>query len=452
MSRVQNLNDLLAHGRSKTRSVALSCLDAALDAADTYKGTRRVVQRQGDKLTVGDQVFDLASLGDIYVVGAGKGSYPIAQALDEILGDDIKQGLVMVKEADRPPLKHIQVIVSGHPVPNPASLEGGRLLAKLAAGLGPKDLVFAAMTGGCSALLALPVAGVSLEDKIAVNRLLLRTGARIGEMNAVRKHLSLVKGGGLIKLLQPATVVTLTQDTAPDSLPWPDPSLPDPSTFADAVAMLKYYEIWDQVPQSVREHLEKGLADPSLETPKSFAGWRTYMYDTGNQRDACLAAVARARELGYQGAVLSTKLEGESREVGIMLAGIAKEIQLYGRPFAAPFVLASAGESTVTVHGHGRGGPNMETVLGFARYIENYPGVALASIDSEGTDGPTDAAGGLADDLTLARSRELGLDLKGLLKENDSLAGLEALGDVVLTGATGTNVVNLRVLVVDKRE
>lgn len=206
------------------------------------------------------------------------------------------------------------------------------------------------------------------------------------------------------------------------------------------------------MPQSVRDHLEKGLTDPGLETPKSFEGWRTYMYDTGNQRDACLAAVAKAREMGYQGAVLSTKLEGESRELGIMLAGIAKEIQLYGRPFTAPFVLASAGESTVTVRGQGKGGPNMETVLGFARYIEGYPGVALASIDSEGTDGPTDLAGGLADDLTLARSRELSLDLKGLLKENDSLIGLEALGDAVITGATGTNVVNLRVLVVDKRE
>lgn len=452
MSRIRNLSSLLDHGRSETRSVALSCLDAALAAADTYPGTRRVVHREGDRLTVGDQVFDLRSLGKIYVVGAGKGSYPIAKALDEILGDDIEQGMVMVKDPNRAQLEHIQVIHSGHPVPNQASLDGGNLLRKLAAGLGPRDLVFAAMTGGCSALLALPVPGVSLEDKIAVNRLLLRTGARIGEMNAVRKHLSLVKGGGLIKLLQPATVVTLTQDTAPDSLPWPDPSLPDPSTFADAVAVLKYYEIWEQVPQSVRNYLEQGLADPGLETPKSFEGWRTFMYDTGNQRDACLAAVAKARELGYQGAVLSTKLEGESRELGIMLAGIAKEIQLYGRPFTAPFVLVSAGESTVSVRDeNGRGGPNMETVLGFARYIDGYPGVALAAIDSEGTDGPTEVAGGVADDLTLSRSLALGLDLKGLLKRNDSLPGLEALGDTVITGATGTNVVNLRVLVVEKR-
>lgn len=228
MSRIQNLNDLLRNGRGQTRAVALSCLDAALDAADTYKGTKRVVHRQGDRLTVGDQTFDLADLGDIYVVGAGKGSYPIAQALDEILGDDIKQGFVMVKETGRPALEHIEVIVSGHPVPNPASLEGGLLLEKLAVGLGPNDLVFAAMTGGCSALMALPVPGVTLEDKIAVNRLLLRTGARIGEMNAVRKHLSLLKGGGLIKLLQPATVVTLTQDTAPDSCPGPIPRFPTP--------------------------------------------------------------------------------------------------------------------------------------------------------------------------------------------------------------------------------
>lgn len=453
MSRFHNYDDLVSHGRQRPREVALACLDAALQAADTYQGTLRVVKRTGDVLLTGEERFDLSQVGDIYVVGAGKGSYPIAKALDEILGERIKQGVVMVKDSDPSPLRHIKVIPAGHPVPNQASLDGGFEVQRIANKVGPKDLVFACMTGGCSALLALPVPGITLEDKIAVNRLLLRTGARIGEMNAVRKHLSLIKGGGLIKLFQPASVVTLTQETAPDSLPWPDPSLPDPSTFADAVKVMKYYEIWDDAPESVRRHLLRGLENPSLETPKNFQGWRTFMYDTGNQRDACLAAVAKGKELGYGGAVLSTKLEGESREVGTVLAGIAKEIQLYDRPFPAPCVLASAGESTVTVRGEGgRGGPNQETVLGFARFIEGYPGVALASIDSEGTDGPTDVAGGVADDLTLARSAESGMDIKEILKNNDSCTALESLGDTVITGPTGTNVVNLRVLVVEKRQ
>ncbi len=168
---------------------------------------------------------------------------------------------------------------------------------------------------------------------------MLRTGAHISDMNAVRKHVSLVKGGGLVKMFQSATVITLTQFTDPDFLPWPDTSHPDPSTFADAVEVLRNYDIWNDVPQAIRLHLEKGLSNPSLETPKSFAGWDTYMLDTGNQRDACLAAAETAKRLGYNAYVLSTKLEGESRDIGRGLSGIAKEVQLYRRPFIPPCVI-----------------------------------------------------------------------------------------------------------------
>ena len=453
MSFFRNLEDLLSHGTVRSRRTALTCLDAALQAADTYEGTRRVVALEHGCLRVGDVRFDLGARGRIYVVGAGKGSFPIARALDDLLGPRIARGVVAIKEEAPCRLSHIQVIRAAHPVPDARSLEAGREVREIASQVKPGDLVFACMTGGCSALLVLPVEGVTLEDKITLNRLLLRTGARIGEMNAVRKHVSQIKGGGLVKLFQLATVVTLTQDTAPESLPWPDPSLPDPSTFAEAIAVLQRYEIWDRAPENVRRYLTRGLIEPGLETPKAFAGWTTYIFDTGNQRSACEAAVEAARRLGYQAQILSTNVEGESREVGTVLAGIAKEIQRYGRPFAAPCVLVSAGETTVAIRGAcGEGGPNQETVLGFARNIAGFPGIALVSIDSEGTDGPTDLAGGIADGDTLERCRALGLDLFAALKGHDASPLLRALGDAVITGATGTNVVNLRVLVVEARD
>jgi glycerate-2-kinase len=217
--------------------------------------------------------------------------------------------------------------------------------------------------------------------------------------------------------------------------------------------VLKGYEIWDDTPEMVKSHLLKGLSDPSLETVKSLEGIENYMFDTANPRDACLAAVHYARALGYNAQVLSTKIEGESKHVGTVLAGIAKEIHLYGRPFEPPCLLASGGETTVSIDGPaGEGGPNQELVLGFARAIANYNSTSLVSIDSEGTDGPTQIAGGIADGETVERARALNIDLFDVLKRHDSSTALGALGDQVLTGETGTNVINLRMMFIERRE
>lgn len=450
-TRFTNYDALLSHGNAKSRAAALDCLAAALDAADTCLGTHRAVRREGDTLRVGERVYDLSKPFAVYVAGAGKGSYPIVKALDEILGGRITRG-VMLAKGDAPPLAHIQVMETSHPVPDERSLAGGEIVRRMAEKAKPGDLVFACMTGGCSALMAVPVPGVTIEDKIALNKLLLRTGAHISDMNAVRKHVSLVKGGGLIKMFQPATVITLTQFTEPDFLPWPDTSHPDPSTFADAIEVMRNYDIWDAAPEAVKAHMERGLADPSLETPKSFEGWDTCILDTGNPRAACLAAVEKAESLGYAGHILSTKLEGESRDVGRALSGIAKEITLHGRPFTPPCIIASAGETTVSVRNAdpGKGGPNQELVLGFAEGAFRYNGLTMLSIDSEGTDGPTDIAGGIADGETMDRARALGKSVFATLKAHDSSTLLEALDDAVITGPTGTNVVNLRIMVVEE--
>lgn len=450
---IQNHEQLLEHGCYQARKAALECLNAAIAAADTFKGTQALVRLKGNMLYVGDREFDLSKVDHIYVVGAGKGSFPIALALDKILGKRITRGVVLVKEAGKEKLKYIQIREAGHPVPDQRSLQGGYEIKEITSLAQKGDLVFACLTGGCSALMVLPVEGITLEDKIKVNQLLLKTGAPISELNAVRKHLSLVKGGGLGKMVHPATLITLTQATAPEFLPWPDPSLPDPSTFSDAIQVLKNYDIWGQIPEAVQNHLIRGLKDPNLETPKSFEGIEAYMYDTANPRTACMAAVEHAKRLGYNAAILSTKIEGESKEVGSVLAGIAKEMQLYGRPFEPPCVLASAGETTVTIQGvAGEGGPNQELVLGFAKSIQGYDGIAVVSIDSEGTDGPTQIAGGIADGTTVLRAKTLGIDLFEVIKQHDSSRALRALEDAVITGPTGTNVVNLRMVVVEKRK
>lgn len=455
MNYFKNFEQLTDHGEKDARVIALDCLSKALEAADTYLGTKRVVSLDQDvkTLRIADESFKLSEIGNIYVIGAGKGSFPIVRALDEILGDKITDGIVAIKDYEEiRELASVHVIKSGHPVPDINSIKAGDIVVDIAKKVKADDLVFACMTGGCSALMEIPVDGVSLEDLINLNKLLLHTGAVIGEMNAVRKHVSKIKGGGLIKILQPARVITLTQDTAPDSLPWPDPNLPDPTTFHDAIDVLQKYDIWDSCPTNIKNYLMAGLEDPTLETPKDFSGFRTSLYDTGNQRAACEAAADYAERLGYQGVILSTKIEGESKDVGTALAGIAKEIRLHNRPFKAPCILVSAGETTVSIHGEaGLGGPNQELVTGFGISIKGYEGIVLASIDSEGTDGVTDQAGGICDGKTYARSIEESVDLFRALKQHNTSLALTQLKDAIITGPTGTNVVNLRVIVIEKK-
>lgn len=452
---IKNYDDLLSHGNVDVRRPALDALEQAMQAADTYSGTKRVMRRKGDILTVGDKTIDLAKVRNLYVVGSGKGCMPIAQAVEEIVGDRIADGVISVKDTAGRKLDKIRVIVGGHPVPNAESLRSGQEIEKLAAKTQPGDLVIVCITGGCSALTVLPVAGVTLEEKMVVNKLLLGTGARIGEMNMVRKHISRFKGGQLIKMLHPATIVSLYQDTNPDflgTLPWPDPIKADYTTFADAVAMLKHYEIWDKTPASVRAYLEKGLKDPSLETLKDLKAFDADLFDVSNPRAACKAAVDSARAKGLEAHVLGTMIEGESRHTGSVLAGIASELYFFNQPFTAPCLLASGGETTVTVGPNpGTGGPNQECVLGFALHAQRLR-ACLVSIDSEGTDGPTQVAGGIADNQTVARAEKLGIDLRDVLKRNDSTTALTALGDTIITGDTGSNVVNLRVLFVNPRQ
>jgi len=449
MNYFTNYDQLVSHGCSEERKIALDCLNIALDAASTYQGTKQIITCDDSGFTAGDRRFQWEEVERLFVVGAGKGSFPIALALHEILGDHIAGGVVALKDFDHNPMPRIEMIRSGHPVPDEKSLQSGQKIAALAQTLTERDVVITCLTGGCSSLMVLPPEGIPFNDIQQVGRLLMRCGAPIYELNTVRKHTCLLKGGGLLKMLSPATVITLTQDTRPELLPWPDPVLADPSTFAGAIDVLKAYELWDETPATVQDYLTRGLSHPEMETPKSLEGTRHFMFDVGNQRNACEAAVRYARQQGYHAAVLSTQIEGEAREVGSAFAGIAKEIQRYGNPFSPPCVLLSSGETRVTVcNNPGEGGPNQEFAIGFAQNIRNYDHIVCASIDSEGTDGPTYIAGGITDCGTSERAREAGISIFDALRCNNSSPVLRRLEDAVITVPTGTNVVNLRVLVV----
>ena len=448
---IKNKEELLSHRNRRGREVALDVIEYAMKAVDSYEVAKKMVYIENDrKLIVCNLSYDLSKVGNIYVVGAGKATFPIAQALDEILGDRIKRGAINVKRGEKRMLKHIKVREAGHPIPDEMGLEGAKEIVEIAKEAKEGDLVFACITGGASALMPLPAEGISLEDKRRVTDLLLKCGATIDEINAVRKHISAIKGGRLAMYIHPAEVINLIVIDEVAGLPW-GPTVPDTTTFEDAVRALKKYDLWEKVPDSVRKHLERGLTDLNLETPKpkDFEGLKVYDIILANNEVACEAAKKRAEELGFNSVILSTVLEGESGEVGIVLAGIAKEIEERGRPLKPPCVFIVGGETTVTITGQpGEGGPSQELALGFALKIAGSKNIVIASIDTDGTDGPTDIAGGIADGYTIERAKEKGIDIYESLMRHNSSYVLKELGDAIITGPTGTNVMDLNVIVV----
>jgi glycerate 2-kinase len=446
---IKNAAGIMSHGNTGLRRVAIDALEAGLTAADPYALTKRLIRIEEETLLVGEDRIPLGELRRLFVVGAGKGSFPICQALEEGLGDRITRGVLSVKAGESRRLKQIQVIEAGHPVPDARSLEAGEAILAILQNADQRDVIFGAITGGVSALMEVPVQGLTLVDIQRTNQLLLNAGMTIAEMNAVRKHLSRLKGGWMAQHARPARLFVITLGTTPEGLAWPDPTKPDPSTFDDAIRVLKRQDLWNKVPLAVQTHLSKGLADSTLETPKNFQGYVVPHFDVGNQAMACEAAAAAVSQQGFRGVILSTHIVGEARDVGTALAGIAKEAQKSGRPFSPPCVFVSGGEVTTNVRNpNGVGGPNQEFVVAAAGIISGLPNVVVASIDTDGSDGPTDTAGGIADGETVSRAKSMGLDLADVLAQNDTGTALRRLGDAIYTGPTGTNVINLRVIVV----
>ncbi|NLX10200.1 MAG: glycerate kinase [Chloroflexi bacterium] len=435
------------------RAQVLDILGAALDAVDPAQAIRRAVRREGNVLHVAGQEYDLARFRRVLVIGGGKAGASMAGAVEEVVGDRIAAGWVNVKYGYALPTRRIHVHEAGHPVPDAAGIEGTQRMIDLLRGATADDLVLSLISGGGSALMTLPVPGVTLHDIQTLTQALLRSGAPIGAINALRKHLSQIKGGQLARLAHPATVIALILSDvvgSPLDVIASGPTVPDPTTFADAQAVIERYGIADEVPESIRRHLADGIAGRVADTPQ--AGdpvlARVQNVIVADNARAAQAAVERAGALGFHTLLLSTFVEGEAREVAHVLAALAKEVHASGQPIPRPACLVLGGETTVTVRGPGQGGRNQELALAAVQAIRGLDGVIIASLATDGSDGPTDAAGGLVDGTTLARGEALGLSAAAALAANDAYPYLAQVDDLLMTGPTNTNVNDLMLVTV----
>jgi glycerate 2-kinase len=438
--------------KENVKDTCLAIFRAGLKAVDPYEATKRILRLSGEGLQVGDRNYHLGDFKRIVVIGAGKAGAPMTQAVEEILGDRIEEGMIVVKYGYTAPLKKVKLIEGGHPIPDEAGQHGAGELLKIVNGLGKEDLVFCLISGGGSALLPAPVDGVSLGEKQETTRILLESSASIHEINAIRKHLSRIKGGWLAKTVAPATMITLVlSDVIGDDLDViaSGPTVGDRSTFSDCLKVIEKYQLKDQIPSAVMEYLRKGAAGTAQETPKPDDSiFRTGLNLIVGSNMQCLEAAERkAQKLGYQTLILSSLVEGETREVAAVHGAILKEIIRTGKPLAPPACIISGGETTVTIRGKGKGGRNQEFVLACGIEIAGWEGAAVFSAGTDGTDGPTDAAGAFADWRTVEQAQAIGLDPNVALQENNAYPFFERLGNLIITGPTNTNVMDVRILI-----
>lgn len=432
---------------------------AGVKRVDPYEAVMRFVQRDKGHLLLGESGetstrVDLDAFGRIFVVGGGKASAPMARALEELVGDRITEGIVNVKYGFSESLGKIEVVEGDHPLPDQKGVRGTARILDLLEGAGEGDLVFSLISGGGSALLPQPVEGILLEEKQAVTRALLECGAAIEEINAIRKHISASKGGRMARAAYPATTVNLMlSDVVGDSMDViaSGPFVPDESTFEDAWDVCEKYGLVQDLPDSVRRYLSKGVEGEIPDTPKP--GDKIFEKVTnriiGSNIQALMQAAVEAENRGYAPLILSSTIEGETREVAKVHTAIAREILTTGLPLKPPACVITGGETTVTIRGTGLGGRNQEFCLAAAIEIKGLPGrVVLLCGGTDGNDGPTDAAGGIVDPLTVQRGHEQGFSAESSLADNDAYHFLSATGDLLVTGPTKTNVMDVRLILV----
>ena len=413
------------------------------------------------KLLVAGAAYDLASFERIIVVGAGKATARMALAVESLLGKRITAGLIVVKDGHTAPLQIIEQVEAAHPVPNEAGIAGARRILEMLRGADEKTLVICLLSGGASALMLSPVEGVTLQDKQETTRLLLNAGATINELNAVRKHLSAVKGGRLAQAAFPAQLVTLiVSDVIGDPLDViaSGPTSPDNSTFTGAWAVIDKFALQQKLPPRVAEYLRRGIAAQVPETVKANDPClaKTHNAIVAGIRQALAAALERSTQLGYHSRTISDTLHGEAGDAARLLAQAAGG-ELAAMKLDERHCLLYGGETTVTVRGNGKGGRNQELALVFAVAIDGLQGVAMLSAGTDGTDGPTDAAGAMVDGGTIAQAKKLGIDPQRYLANNDSYAFFQQLDSAsgshchFKTGPTGTNVMDIQIVLLDKQ-
>lgn len=440
--------------REKLQKHARAIFQAGLEAVAPAPAVKKTLEVHAEELRVDDAAYSLEEMEGIRVVGMGKASAAMAGPLEEMLEDRVRSGVVVVKYGHGLPLKQIRVMEAGHPVPDLAGQAGAQEIIRVLSEAGPRDLVFCLISGGGSALSPAPVPGITLGDKQEVTRLLLASGATIHEMNTVRKHISRLKGGQLARLAHPARVVSLIlSDVVGDDLDViaSGPTVPDPGTYRDALYVLERRGLLGRLPASIPAHLQAGARGDIPETPKPGdpALSRVQNLIVGSNALALRAAQEKALELGYFTLTPSGFQEGEARKVGQGHVDLARSIRTGAHPAPHPVCVLTGGETTVTLRGNGAGGRNQELALAAALAMEGMEGVVLLSAGTDGTDGPTDAAGAMVDGTTTARGRDAAMDASDYLARNDSYHFFRPLGDLLMTGPTLTNVMDLRIMLVD---
>jgi glycerate 2-kinase len=437
---------------SPIRPLLKELIVRGLAAVDARMAVACAISRNGEELIIGRRRYDLRRYERVIVVGAGKATAPMARAVEQRLGHRLQGGFVVVKHGHGLSTKRIVVTEAGHPVPDRSGQQAAARLCAMVAELSRRDLLIVLLSGGASSLLPSPVAGVTLADKQRTTEKLLRCGATIREINTVRKHLSRIKGGRLAELTEATVVTLILSDVLGDDLSAiaSGPTAPDPTTYQDAVAILKRYRIWQAVPQRVRRHLDRGCHGLANETPKPGSSLfrRVRHHIVGNNATAVMAVTRAAREAGLRTLVHTLALTGEAREAGQRFGAMAGNIVREGKPLQRPCCVVAGGETTVTVTGKGTGGRAQEFAAAAALEIAGLAQVWVVAIGTDGTDGPTDAAGAVVDGDTVARAQRLSVDLKGALKRHNTYPALKRLQQLILTGPTGTNVNDIYLLLV----
>ncbi len=435
-------------------SDAQAIFENGLQAVSPSDCVKRVVSLEGLNLNISGKNYDLNGITRIIVIGAGKATPAMALALEEILGEKITDGLITTKYGHKLPLSNIETVECGHPVPDENGVNATlRLLQKISK-LSSDTLIICLFSGGGSSLLPSPAEGITLEDKQETTKLLLETGCTIDEINTIRKHISKSKGGLIAKAAHPAKIVSLIlSDVIGDKLDTiaSGPTYPDNTTFRDCLGIIELYNLENKLPKRVHRLIRQRLSDKKYETPDNKSHWFDNVYNVviGNSKLALDAAAKKATELGYNTLFLTSCLQGEAKDAGIILASIARQINLTGQPIAAPACLLSGGETTVTLKGSGIGGRNQELALSAAMHIEDCKNTVILSCGTDGNDGPTDATGAIVDAETVARGKSLRHSAEKFLLNNDSYSFLSHLDQLVQTGPTGTNVMDIQIVLVN---
>lgn len=462
MRKIRNDDTLISTGCTASRKIVLDIAEQTLQKLDSYNRIKSIMRMEGNTLIIGEKSWDLTKKKHVYLLGSGKAVNQMAMAVDEVLGDHLTRGIIIAKISEETDVfRNTEVYVGGHPLPNEEGYKACLKILDLVNQAGPQDLFICVISGGSSALMSCPVEGLTLEDEIKTTDVMLKSGAGIYEVNAIRRHISQFNGGMLAKRIQDQGAELIgfgisdavgTPATENIGVPYEKyastPIGPDKTTLDDARRVIRDYNVADRLPKRVVDYLMQ--AGPECETPKEFPDNTYYLLNT--LPDSCIYAKEVCEDMGLNAVILTSFLEGESKDAGKFFASLAKEIQTYGNPIQAPCVILSSGEVTTEILDNslirGHGGPSQEMTAGFALSANKAKDICMFSIDSEGTDGTTPIAGGITDSTTLDRAAAKGVNLHDALRGHACYEALSKIGDDVFTGNTGTNLCDLNIMYV----